>query len=781
MKKILLIVRSNLRKSKGQTAAITVLILLASCMLNLWLMLATDYKQNFDRCHDRLNAEHITLVITGDDPEMLSFLSRTLDQDPRTLAYRIDGCMSMVGSFEYNGGEVNTTFVILEKENALNRSIGRIEIVEESGLESGIYLPILYGMDGGTVPGDSMDITIGNSTLEFPLCGYTNSAMTGSHNCSMAALVLTADRYASLSETGNVPGATLVSIRIKDKSESQAYEAMLKNTLSALYPDRRMLSNSYELVSSSRYISQMICAGIVSAMAFFILVIALVVIVSNVIHYIQSNMQKLGALKAIGYTSGQLIHALLLQFWGITLLSAAAGAGLSYCLFPAVNSMMASQTGIPYALHFLPLPFAAAAGGTSGAVALCVWLSARRIKKTDPVMALRQGVSTHSFKHNHVPLEDCRIPLLAALALKTTLSGKKQNITVCITMLALSLVVVFSGLMLENMILDMDPFINMIVGETADSCININAGAEQDLLRLLEEDSCVEKNYLFHTAEVRHEGSIALMATICNDYSLVNNQQMCIQGRYPNFDNEVALGAKYAKEAGFDVGDEIILTADGESAAYLICGLVQITNNLGQDCLLTRDGYRRMGEPSDLSYYINVKAGTDIDGFNERICGKLGKGANASINILSVMEGSSSVYVSMMTSIVFAILGLSIIIIAFVLYLLVRTLLNTKKLDYGIQKALGFTTGQLVLQTALNFMPALVFSTALGLVLCSLVINPLTALFLNGIGIMKCTFTIPGGFIAAAGAGLVLLAFGIACLLSLKIRRISPNTMLQGD
>ena len=44
----------------------------------------------------------------------------------------------------------------------------------------------------------------------------------------------------------------------------------------------------------------------------------------------------------------------------------------------------------------------------------------------------------------------------------------------------------------------------------------------------------------------------------------------------------------------------------------------------------------------------------------------------------------SGVYVSLMTIIVIAILVLSAIIIIFVLYLLVRTMLNNKNQDYGV-------------------------------------------------------------------------------------------------
>ena len=106
MKKSILIARSNLRRAKGQAAAITILILLASFMLNLWLMLSLDYKRNFDRCHDRLNAEHVTLILSSDDSGLRDFVAETLEKDSRTAEYRIEDCVSTVGSFAYNGGEV---------------------------------------------------------------------------------------------------------------------------------------------------------------------------------------------------------------------------------------------------------------------------------------------------------------------------------------------------------------------------------------------------------------------------------------------------------------------------------------------------------------------------------------------------------------------------------------------------------------------------------------------------------------------------------------------------
>ena len=780
MRKLFLIVRSNTRKSKGQTAAIIVLILLTSMLLNLWLMLSMDYRANFDRYHDKLNAEHVTLAVDGNTDEVQNFLSQTLKDDTQVKEYSLNTCMRMVGTFPYNGGMMNGEFVFMDKEMAGTRPVGKAEIVEEGNSTSGVYLPMLYKSNNFSV-GKTIEISIGSHPVTYTICGFFNSVMLGSHNCVLTQMILTSDKYVELESLNYAPQTTICSVRLNDKSGNLNYEARLKSIVSEQFPNTRTASNCYDIVSQSRYISQSICSSVMSAMAFFVLLIALVVIISNIVNYIQVNIKNLGALKAVGYTSRQLVCSLLLQFLSIAFVAAIAGAALSYALFPAVNTMMIAQTGIPYAIRFLPLPVLISLLILVGTVALSVWLSARRIKTIEPIVALRSGIQTHNFKKNRVPLGRTKAPLNLALALKTTLSGVKHNITVCITMLVLSLVVIFSGLMTENVIADMTPFLNLIVGETADSAINVQVGVEEDFLLELSSDSRVEKAYLYNSLNVSHVNGAELLATLCDDFTKVNNKSVVYKGRFPKYDNEIAIAAKYAKEKGLKIGNEIEITANGKTEKYLISGLTQITNNLGRDCLLTRQGYERLGEIINVTYYINLAEDTDIDAFNEEMNGHFVGNVNAVINVRTTVEGAGSVYVSLMTIIVIAILALSVIIIAFVLYLLVRTMINNKMHDYGILKSLGFTTKQLIMQTALSFMPAVIISTVIGIVISCFAINPLMSLFLSSLGIVKCTFNIPVVFAAVAGIGLILLSFGIACLLSLKVKKIAPRILLTGE
>lgn len=780
MRKLFLIAHSNMRKARGQTFAIIVLILLAALMLNLGLMLSMDYQANFKRYHSQLNAEHVTLSVDGDTDEVREFLIQTLEENHNVSDYLLNTCLSMTGSFPYNGGEMNSWFIFMEKDLAITRSIGKIEIVEDSPITSGVYLPMLYKSEDIDV-GKTIEMFIGSHSVHYTICGFFNSVMMGSHNCSLTEIVLTVDQYEALSALGYAPQATLCSVRLQDISQNLSFEADLKSMVSKAFPNILMMGNSYDIVAQSRYISQSICSSIMNVMAFFTLLIALVVIVSNIINYVQINIKNLGALKAVGYTSKQLISSLLVQFLGLTFFMAIIGTGLSYCFFPAINTMMMKQTGIPYTIHFLPLPVLISLLILCSAVALFVWFAAHRIQKIEPIVALRAGIRTHNFKRNAIPLEKTKAPLNLALALKTTLSGVKHNLTVCITMMILALIVVFSGLMTENVIVDMTPFLNLIVGETADSCINVDIGSEQNFLEVLQMDNRVQKAYLYHSLNVSHDGGANFVATLSDDFSQVNNQNVVFKGRYPKYDNEIAIAAKYAKENGFEVGDEIDIAANGKVQTYLISGFTQISNNLGRDCLLTRKGYERLGMLSNVSYYINLTDDTDIDAFNAQMQERFSDSVFAVINIDKTIQGSGGVYVSLMTIIVIAILILSVLIIAFVLYLLVCTMLNNKKRDYGILKSLGFTNQQLILQTALSFMPSVIFSTIVGIIISCVAINPLTSIFLSGIGIVKCTFHIPVVFVTIAGILLILLSFGIACLLSLKIKKIAPRALLVGE
>lgn len=783
MNRNILLARANIRKAKGQTTAIIVIVLLSSLMMNLWLMLSMDYRKNFDRCHDRLNDGHVNIAAYVTDDEFENFISDTLKECSDVTDYTVSDAFCEPFSFEYNGGEISQLAVILEKGDALSRNVGKFEITEDSDVKSGIYLPMLYSTGDNYAVGDTIKVTFLGEEFEYTVCGFFNSAMIGSHNCNMMSLLLTKDKFEEFSKETAALKSLYVSARVNDVSKSEEIATELKDAAATEFPNVVVTSNDYQMITTSRYISQMICAGILSAMAFLVLLIGVVVIASNIANYIQENMQNLGALKAVGYTSGQIISALLVQFAGISAIAAVVGTALSYCIFPGINEMMIAQTGIPYAVRFQPLPILFTVIFITGIVSAAVYFSAKKIKRIEPITAMRQGISTHNFKKNHVQLEKTSLPINAALAMKTMFGGIKQNVTVCVTMLVISLILVFSVTSARNTIVDVQPMIEMIAGEFADSAINVNLNREEELISVLENDSRVEKFYLFtnNNMEIQHVGGTTLYVSVTNDCSKMNNQSMAVEGRYPKYENEFAVAAKYAKDNDIKVGDEISLKVGNTTEKYIVSGFTQNTNSLGKDCIMTREGYKKIASLPNVTYYIDLMEGNDVDDFNSELSDRFGSDVNALQNIYSILESTGGVYVLLMTFLVIAIVIISCIVIIFVMYLLVRTMLNNKKRDYGILKALGFTTGQLIVQTALSFMPSIIISTAVGIAVSMQLINPLIAVFLSGVGIVKGTFIIPVELSIIAGIVLVIFAFGAACLMSLRVKKIAPRELLIGE
>lgn len=783
MNRNILLARANIRKAKGQTTAIIVIVLLSSLMMNLWLMLSMDYRKNFDRCHDRLNDGHVNIAAYVTDDDFKNFISDTLEERDHITSYTVSDAFCEPFSFEYNGGEISQLAVVLEKEDALSRNVGKFEITEDGDIKSGIYLPMLYGTGDNYSVGDTIKVTFLGEEFEYTVCGFFNSAMIGSHNCNMMSLLLTEDKFEEFSKETAALKSLYVSARVNDVSKSEEIATELKDAAAKEFPNVVVTSNDYQMITTSRYISQMICAGILSAMAFLVLLIGVVVIASNIANYIQENMQNLGALKAVGYTSGQIISALLAQFAGISAIAAVVGTVLSYCIFPGINEMMIAQTGIPYAVRFQPLPILFTVIFITGIVSAAVYFSAKKIKKIEPITAMRQGISTHNFKKNHVQLEKTSLPINAALAMKTMFGGIKQNVTVCVTMLVISLILVFSVTSARNTIVDVQPMIEMIAGEFADSAINVNLNREEELISVLENDSRVEKFYLFtnNNMEIQHVGGTTLYVSVTNDCSKMNNQSMAVEGRYPKYDNEFAVAAKYAKDNNIKVGDEISLKVGNTTEKYIVSGFTQNTNSLGKDCIMTREGYKKIASLPNVTYYIDLMEGNDVDDFNSELSDRFGSDVNALQNIYSILESTGGVYVLLMTFLVIAIVIISCIVIIFVMYLLVRTMLNNKRRDYGILKALGFTTGQLVLQTAMSFMPSIIISAVVGIAVSMKIINPLLAVFLSGIGVVKGTWIVPVGLTVIAGIVLVIFAFGAACLMSLRVKKIAPRELLIGE
>ncbi len=104
--------------------------------------------------------------------------------------------------------------------------------------------------------------------------------------------------------------------------------------------------------------------------------------------------------------------------------------------------------------------------------------------------------------------------------------------------------------------------------------------------------------------------------------------------------------------------------------------------------------------------------------------------------------------------------------------------MRKKKKEYGILKALGYKTSDLVLQTAISFMPSIIISVVLFSVVSYFLANPYMNLIMVNFEIMKSSFSIPVLGVLLIGILLVLISFLFAIFESRRIKKIEPYKLL---
>ena len=77
------------------------------------------------------------------------------------------------------------------------------------------------------------------------------------------------------------------------------------------------------------------------------------------------------------------------------------------------------------------------------------------------------------------------------------------------------------------------------------------------------------------------------------------NPRQMVEGRWPLYENEVAVGTSAANNLGIKVGDTVIVKNGESEASYLITGMMQTFNNMGMMGYMTTEGFERIGRSAE--------------------------------------------------------------------------------------------------------------------------------------------------------------------------------------
>ena len=792
MNKALLLTKSNLRKNRGTSIGLFLLMMIATCLVGVSLLIFFDCYPTVRKAAERLNSGDGFLQIYGSvDGFTDEKIEEIIDSDTDCFyMYRNLSYHNM--PLKFGSGKVITGVVCVDDSSAFSREMNRFEVVKEdtSITENYIYLPYQFNTAGGFETGDTFEYEYTDKKYSYTVRGFVDCIYGGCNNTGCFELIIDDASFKKLWDEAHDTNENIVIIYdLKEGANLGHFNINTTSEFIKINPYAQVFSDNIDSVVSNRTFIGLIIAVSILVLTSLIVIAVAMMLANCISNYVQENMKTLGALKAIGYTGKDIKASLVIWFMSLACVASVIGIFISYLMMPMFAGIMIGQMGLSYSVSFNALATLIPIGYVVLFTLIVTLIASGKISKILPIVALREGVESHNFKKNRVSLDKTSLSLNMSLAMKTFFGNMKQNVITFFVVGFMVFACIISLLMYENF--SRKPKLEILTTELCAGVVASDLETKDEMRDYLESRKDITNVREIINLDFYYNDEVKLFSYIVKDTSKMNNKSLCYKGRLPEYDNEVAVSGSFAKAYGFEIGDEIKLDYGENSYNYLITGLIQTTNNAGREALLTYKAADHVIDTEKIPGWFWFDMTEEEDDYNanseklEKILDECKEEYSAHIigtmNFYEMIGGSMTTFKSISAMMLVLMITISVIVIALILFLLIKSLIYHKRKDYGIYKALGYTSGSLMLQTALSFMPAVIISIIAFSIGSYYGANPYMSTFMRAFGLMKCRFDIPVSGVVMIGAGLCVVSFALALLQTRRIRKIEAYNMLVAE
>ena len=774
MKQIAHLSRYFFRKDKKQILCFGFIIMIASLILNLALVLAMKIAPAYERLSDELHTADIDMIIPAmaDSAELSDAVRRSASvehyEKQRAILQK-----AVMKDFRGTDFELNILFYNLDD----NRSLHQLSCLEHSDEEvsNAVYLPLYIAEFGEYAPDEEITFSIGGKEFTYTVAGIVQEMQYGNASAETMAVFLPDDQFRRLAE--KFPGGEVINyaLRTAEEADNQTVLSDLRRTAEENHSPV-LFALTKEAKKQSRMMVTNLLTMILAAFAVIVLLVSIFLCQFRIRTTVADEMAQMGVLKSLGFTSGGIIPAIVLPYTAAALIFSAVGGGVSYTLLPSLVNILAVQAGFRFEVAFSVSVLLLNMSLLTAASLAFTWLAAGKIRHLQPIAAIR-GIEEGRIGKNRFAIAKTPGRVNTVLTFKQMAASARSNALLFVVMFVLTILIAFSGSLFYNVIIQPENFMNTLSDESPDVILQVSSSDIDGIKRRLGNLNGVGKALSYSVLQLKVEDENAV-AFVCEDFSGTRNN-CCYEGRNPSSDGEIAIGNALAERLGCGIGETVEITYGDKTGSYRVVGLAQSVNNRGEICELTEAGFTAFSGEKLPSLYVYLNDGTDADEFIAKAGIVCGNELVRAVNAAKKQSEAQSLYTAIVNIVIIVVFVVTVLIVLLILYVIIRSMITQRRQEFGILKAIGYSGGQLVAQTAGGLMPvaiaAAISSALLGVAYLPAVYQAIFGM----IGAMKNHMESPAGILllfAAVEIGVTLL---ISIILARPIRKIEAYSLIK--
>ena len=781
MRKTYMMAKANLAKMKSQGIILTTLLVITAMLLNLGLMLALTFSGYMHDIARELNTKDtfytLPYVFFTDDVR-----GRIENHEQIRSLTAYEGVMLPTRIPEMIDVEVDFTFMFRNME--ITPSVSSFSQVTEilDGVPNPILIPHVFSADTfGVSLGDSLEFFVDGEPIVFTVAGFIADILT---HGTMTFVYVSKPMYSELVQRFEHHHAALLFADIYGD------EITLNPFMRQIFTEGITETNSrvmfYGLCRDLRIFQRgnfaRTVAMITSVFSIILLVVGIITIRFSINNKIEQDFSQLGSLKAAGYTSLQIRLGLMAQYLSLAIVGCILSVPLVRLTLPIVSNVMAQQIGLFWrpSFHDTAIVAVLTLGILMLLVASFALYCSRRIKTIDPVVAIRGGASGHSFRRNYLPLSKTILPVNIAIGGKLSLQNPGQSIALLLIFIIITFTMGIGANMIHVASRQLDGMRLAQAREVADTVLELAPGADSTIIR--DEIAAmpgVIHAVFFDYAFIDIGDTRQVPMFVIDDFAL-RTRSAIFRGRYPVHVNEVAISWTAANT--WNVGIDDILHING--TPFVVTGLtqgggaIQVAGSNRESINLTTQGARTLSPDFVQSrLHVNLFPEMAVQDFVSEVIGKFDSQIVRGENLRAIQEATLIIMMDIyivISTVAFVVVTL---IMLFVLYFITAAVIIRRYRFLGIQKAMGYTTFDLMQQMSVSFMLPLILGAVFGIVASGFSFNNI--MVLTSTGAREASFDVAYLWLIGTGIALAIVSYAIILLITGRIRKISACDLVR--